>query len=104
MVTDTRIVDGAVCNIEIREYPNSSNANPAYSQAKLSNVTGLYNATSGCSATLAQNEQNQARWEFKVRITNPANAGNDYGSRTFGADPAYFMLYGAIGVTEISGV
>jgi hypothetical protein len=99
---DTRIQDGATCVFEVRPYPSSGNANPAYSGTPLTNGGQATYTAGKCEVTLPKAAQNVPKWEFRIRVTNPSTGTN--AGKVYGADPAYFMLYGAIGVVNISGV
>ena len=87
---DARLTNGATCTFEYRQYPTANNPNPAFAALG----TSIYNGTN-CSTLLPRNLQAVPRWQFKARVT-----GNSDG-RTYGADPDYFMLFGAIGVVSI---
>jgi hypothetical protein len=73
------------CSIRIRQYGT---------QNQWINLNGQINGNK-CIATFPKASQNSPRWDFDLRITDT----NDY---KWGANPSYFMYYGAISLIEIS--
>jgi hypothetical protein len=94
---DTRILEGARCEFSARPYPTPNSPSSPFSTAILSN-NGVATYTNGsCSVTLTKANQTVPKWEFNLVVTNP-NVTNV----AYGAQPAYFMLFGAVGVTNIT--
>jgi hypothetical protein len=94
-VMEPRITSGT-CNFRLKPYA-AEETEFATNSPKLTVKVTPYNTSTGCQTSLPANQQNVPRWDLEIRITD-TNTGKIYG-----ADPSYFMLYGAIGVVTISG-
>jgi hypothetical protein len=96
-----RISNTATCTIEFRPFRNSSVANESlYTSNGLTSVDGTYDSTNGCSAVLPANAQTTARYEFRIRITDPEGVPGAT-PLVYGIDTAYSLNFGAIGVVTI---
>jgi hypothetical protein len=73
------------CTIRIRQYGT---------QNQWTDLNGQINGNK-CIATFPKASQNSPRWDFDLRIT-------DTDGYKWGANPSYFMYYGAISLIEIS--
>jgi hypothetical protein len=91
-VSDTRISNGATCDIKARVWPTPSAPNPAFTSTMLTNVNTAYNGS--CTATLPTANQSTYLWEFQIRITS--------GGQTYGVDTSYFFLFGAAIVVDVT--
>jgi FG-GAP-like repeat len=98
---DTRIQSGATCTFSYRAYPNSSNPNDNFVTTGLPNNGVVTYTNNSASILFDKAKQILPKYEFRVRCTNPATGTN--AGKTYGLDTAYFFLYGAIGVVNISG-
>jgi len=98
-VTDSRIVNGASCDIFTSLFPTKNSPNTNYNK-----LTTVQFSGGKAEATLSAGSQEKPKWRFKISCTNPASATNGYANKTFGAFPDYVFKYGAISLVEVTAV
>jgi len=93
-VSDSRLVNGATCDIQIRPWPTAAVPNPSFSASSLTSVNSTYDGS--CRATLTKANQTTYLWELQIRVTS--------GGVRYGVDTSYFFLFGAAVLVDITAV